>query len=88
MATRAAGPEHDSPGHDDPAHDSEHGRHGLTRLATQNAVRRQRRVWSGRVASWDHHGSAGLTAVTAAVLKAADLGPAAPAARAEARRER
>src|SRR5215469_13873999 len=47
----------------------------LARFATQNAVRRQRRVWSGRVASWDQHGSAGLTAVTAAVLDAADVKP-------------
>jgi 2-polyprenyl-3-methyl-5-hydroxy-6-metoxy-1,4-benzoquinol methylase len=47
----------------------------LARFATQNAVRRQRRVWSGRVASWDQHGSAALTAVTAAVLEAADVKP-------------
>ena len=47
----------------------------LTRFATENAVRRQRRVWSGRVASWDQHGSAGLTQVTAAVLDAAEAGP-------------
>ena len=47
----------------------------LVRFATQNAVRRQRRVWSSRVASWDQHGSAGLTAVTAAVLEAADVKP-------------
>src|SRR5947209_2276027 len=47
----------------------------LVRFATQNAVRRQRRVWSGRVASWDQHGSASLTAVTAAVLEAADVKP-------------
>jgi 2-polyprenyl-3-methyl-5-hydroxy-6-metoxy-1,4-benzoquinol methylase len=47
----------------------------LVRFATQHAVRRQRRVWSGRVASWDQHGSPGLTAVTAAVLEAADVKP-------------
>jgi SAM-dependent methyltransferase len=47
----------------------------LVRFATRNAVRRQRRVWSGRVASWDKHGSAGLAAVTAAVLEAVDVEP-------------
>jgi 2-polyprenyl-3-methyl-5-hydroxy-6-metoxy-1,4-benzoquinol methylase len=47
----------------------------LVRFATRNAVRRQRRVWSGRVASWDQHGSAGLAAVTMAVLEAADVEP-------------
>jgi 2-polyprenyl-3-methyl-5-hydroxy-6-metoxy-1,4-benzoquinol methylase len=46
-------------------------------FATQNAVRRQRRVWSGRVASWDHHGSTGLGKVTAAVLDAAAATPGA-----------
>ena len=53
--------------------DSDNGtrRHSLARFATENAVRRQRRVWSARVASWDQHGSAGLTKVTAAVLDAA-----------------
>src|SRR5450755_4986435 len=60
----------------DPQPDHEPGRHRLARFATQNAVRRQRRVWSGRVASWDQHGSAGLTTVTAAVLKAAEILPA------------
>jgi ubiquinone/menaquinone biosynthesis C-methylase UbiE len=75
LATPAAGAEHDTPGQDDPGRDSERGRHGLARLATRTAVRRQRRVWSGRVASWDHHGSAGLTGVTAAVLKAAGIEP-------------
>ncbi|MGO8958180.1 MAG: class I SAM-dependent methyltransferase [Streptosporangiaceae bacterium] len=47
----------------------------LGSLATQRTTRRQRRVWSGRVASWDQHGSAGLTNVTAAVLAAAGVGP-------------
>lgn len=47
----------------------------LASLATQRTTRRQRRVWSGRVASWDQHGSAGLTKVTAAVLAAAAVGP-------------
>ncbi len=51
------------------------GRNSLARVATENAVRRQRRVWSGRVASWDQHGSAGLVQVTAAVLDAADVTP-------------
>ncbi len=51
----------------------------LVRFATRNAVRRQRRVWSGRVASWDQHSSAGLAAVTAAVLEAADVEPDAQA---------
>ncbi|MGA3154189.1 MAG: methyltransferase domain-containing protein [Streptosporangiaceae bacterium] len=44
---------------------------GLGRLATSSSIRRQRRVWSGRAASWDQHGSAGLGRVTAAVLAAA-----------------
>src|SRR5271165_3146769 len=59
--------------------DSQSGRErpasGLARLATERTTRRQRRVWSGRVASWDQHGSAGLTKVTAAVLAAASVGP-------------
>jgi 2-polyprenyl-3-methyl-5-hydroxy-6-metoxy-1,4-benzoquinol methylase len=50
-------------------------RERLASYATAHAVRRQRRVWSGRVASWDQHGSAGLAAVTAAVLAAAGPGP-------------
>jgi ubiquinone/menaquinone biosynthesis C-methylase UbiE len=50
-------------------------RRSLARVATTNAVRRQRRVWSGRVASWDQHGSVGLAGVTAAVLDAADVKP-------------
>ena len=52
-------------------------RHRLARYATQHAVRRQRSVWSGRVASWDQHGSAGLAGVTAAVLQEARTGPGA-----------
>ncbi len=47
----------------------------LARLATERTTRRQRRVWSSRVASWDQHGSTGLTKVTAAVLAAAAVGP-------------
>src|SRR5436305_12685933 len=58
-------------------HDDEPGGRRLARFATQHAVRRQRRVWSGRVAAWDQHGSAGLAMVTAAVLQAADAGPGA-----------
>ncbi len=47
----------------------------LGRLATSNAVRRQRKVWSRRVNSWDHHTPAGLEKVTAAVIAAADARP-------------
>jgi ubiquinone/menaquinone biosynthesis C-methylase UbiE len=54
---------------------NERARGRLARLATQNAARRQRAVWSGRVASWHLHGSAGLAAVTAAVLQAAGAMP-------------
>jgi 2-polyprenyl-3-methyl-5-hydroxy-6-metoxy-1,4-benzoquinol methylase len=50
-------------------------RHGLASIATRRGVRRQRRVWSRRVSSWDQHGSAGLGTVTAAVLTAADVRP-------------
>jgi 2-polyprenyl-3-methyl-5-hydroxy-6-metoxy-1,4-benzoquinol methylase len=62
--------------------ESQHGqepgdRESLARFATGHAVRRQRRVWSGRVASWDQHGSAALVKVTAAVLDAAGVGPGA-----------
>ncbi len=60
-----------------PGYSDEPGRQRLARYATAHAVRRQRRVWSGRVASWDQHSSAGLTAVTAAVLNAAHVGPGA-----------
>ncbi len=49
----------------------------LADFATRNAVRRQRNVWSRRVASWDQHGSSGLTKVTAAVLEAAGTAPGA-----------
>jgi SAM-dependent methyltransferase len=58
-----------------PMRDGEPGGKSLARFATEHAVRRQRRVWSGRVASWDQHGSAGLTKVTAAVLDAARVTP-------------
>ena len=54
-----------------PVGDGEPGGKSLARFATDHAVRRQRRVWSRRVASWDQHGSAGLTKVTAAVLETA-----------------
>ena len=47
----------------------------LAQYATGHAARHQRRVWSGRVVSWDQHSSPGLAAVTAAVLDAADAGP-------------
>lgn len=50
-------------------------RHALARFATERAVRRQHRVWSGRVASWDKHGSAGLGRVTAAIIAQAGVGP-------------
>jgi ubiquinone/menaquinone biosynthesis C-methylase UbiE len=50
-------------------------RYHLAGLATRRTVRRQRRVWSRRVSSWDQHGSAGLGAVTAAVLTAATVRP-------------
>jgi ubiquinone/menaquinone biosynthesis C-methylase UbiE len=49
----------------------------LARLATSTTVRRQRRVWSRRVHSWDHHTPAGLEKVTAAVLAAVTLPPGA-----------
>lgn len=48
----------------------------LARFATEAVVRRQRRVWSLRAATWDQHGSAGLGKVTAAVLDAAAVRPA------------
>jgi ubiquinone/menaquinone biosynthesis C-methylase UbiE len=47
----------------------------LARFATDAVVRRQRRVWSLRAASWDQHGSAGLGKVTAAVIGAAAVQP-------------
>jgi len=47
----------------------------LDRLATNAAIRRQRRVWSRRVNSWDHHTPTGLEKVIAAVLAAAEVGP-------------
>lgn len=47
----------------------------LARLATNNAIRRQRRVWSRRVDSWDHHTPSGLEKVSAAVLAAAIVRP-------------
>lgn len=47
----------------------------LASLATQRAASRQRRVWSGRVASWDQHGSANLGKVTSALVSAASVQP-------------
>ncbi|MGI9009054.1 MAG: class I SAM-dependent methyltransferase [Streptosporangiaceae bacterium] len=47
----------------------------LGRLATSNAVRRQRKVWGRRVNSWDHHAPSGLEKVTAAVIAAAGARP-------------
>lgn len=47
----------------------------LAKLVTRRTVLRQRRVWSRRVGSWDQHGSAGLTTVTAAVRTAATVRP-------------
>lgn len=47
----------------------------LSRYATERSTRLQRRVWSRRVASWDQHGSAGLSRVTAAVIEVAAVGP-------------
>lgn len=47
----------------------------LAELATRNSIRHQRRTWSRRAVSWDHHGSAGLAKVTAAVLEAVTAGP-------------
>jgi ubiquinone/menaquinone biosynthesis C-methylase UbiE len=40
-------------------------------MVTGSTTRRQRRVWSRRVNSWDHHTPSGLEKVTAAVLAAA-----------------
>jgi SAM-dependent methyltransferase len=53
------------------------GRRRLSRYATEHVIRRQRRVWSGRVASWDRHGSAALARVTEALLQATDVRPGA-----------
>lgn len=68
MTTERETDSHSGPGREQPAS-------RLARLATQRTTRRQRRVWSGRVGSWDQHGSAGLTKVTAAVLAAAAVRP-------------
>ena len=59
----------------DAGYTDEPARNRLARYATRHAVRRQRRVWSGRVATWDQHGSAWPARVTAAVLEAADVSP-------------
>lgn len=47
----------------------------LARLATGSAARRQRRVWSRRVTTWDHHTPDGLEKVSKAVLAAAGTRP-------------
>ena len=60
------------PGNTDPS-----ARNRLARYATRHAAARQRHVWSGRVASWDQHGSVALAGVTAAVLEAARVQPGA-----------
>jgi ubiquinone/menaquinone biosynthesis C-methylase UbiE len=48
---------------------------GLGRLATKTTIRRQRRFWSTRVNTWDHHTPAGLEKVTAAMLAAVHVQP-------------
>jgi 2-polyprenyl-3-methyl-5-hydroxy-6-metoxy-1,4-benzoquinol methylase len=60
-------------GHSQPGNAT--SRQRLASHATRRAVRRQRRVWSHRVSSWDQHGSAGLAKVTAAVIAAACVRP-------------
>jgi 2-polyprenyl-3-methyl-5-hydroxy-6-metoxy-1,4-benzoquinol methylase len=57
----------------DPGYSGQPARHWLARYATQHAVHRQRSVWSGRVATRDQHGAAGLSGVTAVVSEAADV---------------
>jgi ubiquinone/menaquinone biosynthesis C-methylase UbiE len=47
----------------------------LAWLATRRSISRQRRVWSRRVGSWDQHGSAALSRVTAAVVSVATAQP-------------
>jgi ubiquinone/menaquinone biosynthesis C-methylase UbiE len=47
----------------------------FSRLATASTVRRQRRVWSRRVNSWDHHTPSGLEKVATEVLAAATVRP-------------
>lgn len=47
----------------------------LADFATRRATSRQRRIWSGRVGSWDTHGTAALTSVTAAVVAVANARP-------------
>lgn len=59
----------------DPGYSGQPPRNRLARYATQHAARRQRSLWSGRVASWDQHGAAELAGVTAAVLEAASVRP-------------
>jgi len=60
---------------DDPQQRAERPAGRLAQLATRHTTKRQRRVWSGRVASWDQHSSPGLASVTAAVLAAAAVRP-------------
>jgi SAM-dependent methyltransferase len=47
----------------------------LASIATQCAVRRQRRFWSRRANSWDVHGAPALRNVTAAAVAAAAVQP-------------
>jgi ubiquinone/menaquinone biosynthesis C-methylase UbiE len=47
----------------------------LSRFATERNAARQRNVWSRRISSWDQHGSAGLSKVTAAMLDMAAVEP-------------
>ena len=49
----------------------------LAGVVTRRASNRQRRIWSRRVTSWDQHGSAGLGAVTSAVIGVAAVQPGA-----------
>lgn len=60
-----------------PGNTDQSARNGLARYATRHAAARQRHVWSGRVATWDQHGSIALAGVTAGVLDAARVRPGA-----------
>jgi len=58
-----------------PRPDAARHANGLAGRASRRATRRQRRVWTGRVATWHQHGSVNLAKVTAAVIKAAAVRP-------------
>ena len=44
-------------------------------MASDQAIRHQRKTWNRRVATWDNHNSQGMQTIANALLESADIGP-------------